>query len=102
MPHKRNPIVSERITGLARLLRGYAQAGIENVALLLALVEAGRPRDEAYRIFQENAQLAWDTSTPFRELLAGAAPELELDALFDPRAFVRHAEEIVARLDELG
>ncbi len=33
MPHKRNPIASERVTGLARLLRGYAQAGLENVAL---------------------------------------------------------------------
>ena len=33
MPHKRNPIVSERICGLARLLRAYAQTGYENVAL---------------------------------------------------------------------
>src|SRR5205085_9935766 len=33
MPHKRNPITSERITGLARVLRGYAQTGLENVAL---------------------------------------------------------------------
>jgi adenylosuccinate lyase len=33
MPHKRNPILSERITGMARLLRGYAQVGLENVAL---------------------------------------------------------------------
>src|SRR3954469_5502899 len=33
MPHKRNPITSERLTGLARVLRGYAQAGLENVAL---------------------------------------------------------------------
>jgi adenylosuccinate lyase len=33
MPHKRNPITTERITGLARVLRGYAQAGVENVAL---------------------------------------------------------------------
>ena len=33
MPHKRNPITSERVSGLARLLRGYAQAGFENVAL---------------------------------------------------------------------
>ncbi|MDP9224594.1 MAG: adenylosuccinate lyase [Actinomycetota bacterium] len=33
MPHKRNPVVCERICGLARLLRGYAQTGFENVAL---------------------------------------------------------------------
>ena len=33
MPHKRNPIITERITGLARVLRGNAQAGLENVAL---------------------------------------------------------------------
>jgi adenylosuccinate lyase len=33
MPHKRNPIRTERITGLARVLRGYATAGVENVAL---------------------------------------------------------------------
>ena len=161
MPHKRNPIVSERITGIARLLRGYAQAGLENVALwherdishssvervvlpdatilldyaqqlavrvvdgmtvhvdrmrrnldathgalysqraLLALVESGRSRDEAYRIVQENARHAWETGTPFRELLGVAAPELDLDAIFDPAAFVRHAETIVARLDTI-
>ena len=161
MPHKRNPIVSERITGIARLLRGYSQTGLENVALwherdishssaervvlpdatilldyaqslalrvvrgmtvhaarmatnleathgalysqraLLALVEGGMTRDEAYRIVQENAQRAWDTATPFRSLLADAAPDLDLDAIFDPRAFARHAHEIVGRLDEL-
>ncbi len=33
MPHKRNPILSERLTGLARLLRGYALAGMEDQAL---------------------------------------------------------------------
>jgi adenylosuccinate lyase len=33
MPHKRNPVISERITGLARILRGNAHASVENVAL---------------------------------------------------------------------
>src|SRR5207237_3544865 len=33
MPHKRNPITAERLTGLARVLRGNAQAALENVAL---------------------------------------------------------------------
>ena len=33
MPHKRNPILSERMTGMARVLRGYAQTGLENIAL---------------------------------------------------------------------
>ena len=161
MPHKRNPILSERIVGIARLLRGYAVTGLENVALwherdishssaervalpdatilldyaqhlairivdgmmvhedrmlanleithgalfsqraLLALVESGLSRDEAYLIVQENAQRAWDTGTHFRELLAVAAPGLDLDAVFDPQAFVRHSAEIVGRLDRI-
>ncbi len=161
MPHKRNPIVTERLTGIARLLRGYAQVGLEDVALwherdishssaervvlpdattlldyaqhlalrvvegmvvhedrmrenleltygalysqraLLALVESGRSRDDAYRIVQEAAQRAWGERTPFRELLAAAAPELDLDAIFDPQAFVRHARDLVGRLDQL-
>jgi adenylosuccinate lyase len=162
MPHKRNPIVSERLTGIARLLRGYAQTGLENVALwherdishssvervslpdatilldyaqhlairvvegmtvyekrmrenlnathgalysqraLLALVEAGQSRDEAYRIVQEAAQRAWDEGTPFRQLMEEAAPELDLDAVFDPGAFVRHGRAIVGRLDRIA
>jgi adenylosuccinate lyase len=69
---------------------------------LLALVESGVSRDEAYRIVQENAQRAWASGTHFRELLGQAAPQLELDAVFDPQAFVRHAHAIVGRLDAIG
>ena len=161
MPHKRNPIVTERITGLARVLRGNATTAVENVALwherdishsgaervilpdstilldylqhlalrvvrglvvhadrmlanlelthgalysqrvLLALVEQGMARDEAYRIVQEEAQRAWDTGTHLRGLVAGRDLGLDLDAIFDPRAHTRHAREIVARLDAI-
>jgi adenylosuccinate lyase len=68
---------------------------------LLALVEAGRSRDDAYRIVQEAAQRAWDEGEEFRTLLAAAAPELPLDTVFDPDAFVRHAPAVVARLDRM-
>jgi adenylosuccinate lyase len=161
MPHKRNPIRTERVTGLARVLRGYAQTGLENVALwherdishsgaervilpdatilldymqgvargvaaemridaermranlelthgalfsqraLTALVESGMTRDDAYRVVQENAQRAWDTGTPFRELLAEAAPELDLDAVFDHGAYLGHLPALFERLEAL-
>jgi adenylosuccinate lyase len=161
MPHKRNPIRTERITGLARVLRGYAQAGLENVALwherdishsgaervilpdstilldylqhlatgvaagmtvrtermkenlelthgalfsqraLTALVESGMTRDDAYRVVQENAQRAWDTGTHLRDLLAEAAPDLDLDAVFDYDAYLTHVPEVFERLEAL-
>jgi adenylosuccinate lyase len=70
---------------------------------LLALVERGLTRDDAYRIVQRLAQQAIDSRTPMRELLdsdpAGAG--LDLDAIFDYAPFVRHAGEIVGRLDGL-
>ena len=51
MPHKRNPINTERVTGLARVLRGYAQAGLENVALWHErdISHSGAERDRAAR-----------------------------------------------------
>jgi adenylosuccinate lyase len=58
-------------------------------------------RDEAYRLVQEGAQRAWDEGTEFRELIGEAAPDLDLDALFDYDAFVRHVPELIARLDSL-
>jgi adenylosuccinate lyase len=80
---------------------GLTHGALYSQRALLALVESGMTRDEAYRIVQENAQRAWDTGVEFRDLLSSAAPGLDLDAVFDPAAFVRHAEEIVGRLDEL-
>jgi adenylosuccinate lyase len=72
--------------------------------VLLALVEAGMERDEAYRIVQSNSQRAWDERTPLRELLAAepAAAGLDLDELLDEAWYVRHADEILARLDEIA
>ncbi|MDX6606393.1 MAG: adenylosuccinate lyase [Solirubrobacterales bacterium] len=162
MPHKRNPILAERITGLARVLRGYSQVGLENIALwherdishsgaervvlpdatialdymqdiatrivegmtvhtdrmlenielthgalfsqraLTALVDSGMTRDDAYRLVQESAQRAWDEGTSFRELIAAAAPQLDLDAVFDYRAYLEHVPEVIARLDSLA
>jgi adenylosuccinate lyase len=164
MPHKRNPIKSEQIAGLARVLRGNAQAALENVALwherdishssvervilpdsttlldhmqrraiglvqgmvvkpermrenlelthgalfsqrvLLALVERGMSRDDAYRVVQRLAQRALDGRTPLAELLVAdpSGAGLDLDAIFDYGPFVRHAHEIVARLDAIA
>jgi adenylosuccinate lyase len=165
MPHKQNPIVSERITGMARLLRGYAQVGLENVALwherdishssaervilpdaclaldymlhrftglveglvidtdrmlanleatrglvcsqaaLLALVEAGASRDDAYRVVQENAMKAWETGAHLRELLAADArvqlTDSQLSDCFDPMRFLVNTGVVFDRLKAL-
>ena len=73
--------------------------------MLTALLDTGMIRDDAYRIVQENAQRAWDTRTPFRELLAPALAErgieIDLDAVFDPGAYLRNAGEVFERLEAL-
>jgi adenylosuccinate lyase len=164
MPHKRNPIKSEQVAGLARVLRANAQAGLENVALwherdishssveriilpdstilldhlqrrvlalvegmvvnadrmrenlgltygalfsqrvLLALVQRGITRDDAYRVVQRLAQQALGRRTALRELLAvdPAGAGLDLDAVFDYAPFVRWADVIVGRLDAIA
>jgi adenylosuccinate lyase len=161
MPHKRNPILSERISGLARVLRGYATTAMENIALwherdishsgaervilpdatilldymqhlavrivegmtvnadrmrrnleltggaifsqraLTALVESGMGRDEAYRLVQTGAQQAWEEGTSFRELIGKAAPDLDLETVFDESAYLRHLPQVFERLADL-
>jgi adenylosuccinate lyase len=61
-------------------------------------------RDDAYRVVQRLAQRALDERTPLQELLAEdpAAEGLDLEAIFDYTSFVRHAPEIVGRLDAIA
>jgi len=164
MPHKRNPIASENLTGVARLLRGYAGAGLEDVALwherdishssvervalpdasillhyalvrmtrlvdnlvvdgdrmaanvasthglifsqavLLALVETGMSRDDAYRIVQRNAMAAWTEGTELHGLLA-ADPDVtlsaaDLEACFTHERFLHRIGTVFDRLAE--
>ncbi len=163
MPHKRNPILSENLCGLARLVRAYALPALEDVALwherdishssveraiapdatttlafmlerarslvdglvvydarmqhnleragglyfseavLLALVEKGMGRQEAYVLVQRNAMKAFHGEGSFQDNLA-ADPDVasrvdraELGRLFDLGHALRYAEEIVER-----
>jgi adenylosuccinate lyase len=72
--------------------------------LLLGLVGRGSSRDDAYRIVQRLAQQALDTRVQLRTLLESdpAGAGLDLDAIFDYATFVRYADVIVGRLDEIA
>jgi adenylosuccinate lyase len=167
MPHKRNPISAETISGLSRVLRSNLLAGLQDVALwherdishssvervvlpdsshlahyvmrrlqrllaglvvfpermvknldasfglvfsqpvLLALVSAGKTRDEAYRIVQRTAMQAWDEGVDFRSLLE-ADPDIEpdiepavLDDAFDLRRSLQHIGVVFEQLDAI-
>ena len=163
MPHKRNPELSERVCGLARLIRGHAVTALENVALwgerdishssaerlilpdsctaldyiidlfadvvrdmdvhtgrmmrnvesthgvvfsqrvLLALIEAGMAREEAYAIVHDRSMQSWQNGEDFRGLIR-SEPEVaerlngdELESLFDYGYYVRHIDETFER-----
>jgi adenylosuccinate lyase len=71
--------------------------------VLLSLVQAGKTRDDAYRIVQRNAMRAWDEGLDFRTLLE-ADDEVDnsvLDEAFDLRRSLKNLDRVFARLDEL-
>ncbi|HVA90138.1 MAG TPA: adenylosuccinate lyase [Chloroflexota bacterium] len=75
MPHKRNPVLCERICGLARVVRGYAQTGLENVALWH---ERDISHSSAERVILPDACLLTDYMlAQLREVVAG----MEVDAV---------------------
>ncbi|MCE5093187.1 adenylosuccinate lyase [Staphylococcus chromogenes] len=164
MPHKRNPIGSENITGIARVIRGYITTAYENVALwherdishssaerimlpdvtialdyalnrftnivdrltvyeenmtenmnktfgliysqrvLLALIDKGMVREEAYDLVQPKAMESWASKIPFRELVESDTKiteklsEEELNACFDPRHHLNQVDTIFERV----
>jgi adenylosuccinate lyase len=167
MPHKKNPVVAERICGLARVVRGAAVVGLENIPLwherdishsaaervvipdaflaldymldrftwlveglvirpermrrnleashglffsqrlLLALIDSGLERPEAYELVQRTAMKAWEEEQDFAELVRGDREIVSrldasaLDDVFDLAAYTRHVDVVFDRLQAL-
>lgn len=71
---------------------------------LLALVDGGMSRDDAYRVVQHAAAKAWDSDGSFRDALAAdrdATRGLDLDGVFDPSRFLRNLGGVFDRLEKL-
>ena len=72
--------------------------------VLLALVDKGLPREDAYKIVQKNAALSWDRNQDFRELLKSDAEALaylsvpDLERIFDYNYYTRYVDDIFIRL----
>jgi len=81
---------------------GLTHGALFSQRVLLALVTQGMQRDDAYRIVQEDAQRAWDTATPLRDLLAARDLGLDLDEIFDLAHYTRHAREVIGRLEAVA
>jgi adenylosuccinate lyase len=72
--------------------------------LLLALIDSGLVRDEAYRLVQSHAMRAWDEGLELGELVradAGVAGRVDLDAVLDLSAYTRHVDTVFERLRAL-
>jgi adenylosuccinate lyase len=73
--------------------------------VLLALVESGLTRDDAYRAVQRNAMRAWDEELDFRELCRAddeIASRVDLDEVFDLGAYTTHVDTIFSRLQSIA
>ena len=72
--------------------------------VLLALVESGLARDDAYRLVQRNAMRAWEEEQDFRELVRAdseISTRIDLDAAFDLSSYTKHVDTVFERLRSL-
>jgi len=121
MPHKRNPVLTENLTGLANRLTGvidkllvYPENMMNNMnkfrglvhsqRVLLALTQAGASREDSYRLVQRNAMKVWEEGKDFlTELLADdevmkLLSEEEIREKFDLGYHTKHVDTIFNRV----